>query len=145
MKTEVFTAVRFLTGLIRMTGLLTEDHLGHFSVSLQEALFEHYNKHWFPKAPCRGSGYRCLRINHKMDPVIGKAGRAIGITQEELLSMLPSELTVWVDPNEVSYRIGENGSTFVLYRSSITWIKPYLKGPACKRKRSTSSQPLKDF
>ncbi|TSM04867.1 Mimecan [Bagarius yarrelli] len=123
MKTEVLTTVNFLTGLIRMTGLLTEDHLRHFSFFLKEALFEHYQNHWFPKAPCRGSGYRCLRINHKMDPLIGKAGRAIGISQEELLSLLPSELTVWVDPNEVSYRIGENGSTCVLYKSSTTCTK----------------------
>ena len=27
----------------------------------------------------------------------------------------PSELTMWIDPLEVSYRIGENGSICVLY------------------------------
>lgn len=79
---------------------------------------EHYEHHWYPQAPCRGSGYRCLRINHRKDPLIGKAASAIGITQEELFSLLPSELTLWVDPNEVSYRIGENGSICVLYKSS---------------------------
>ncbi len=79
---------------------------------------EHYQHHWFPQAPCRGSGYRCLRINHKMDPLIGKAASAVGFTQEQLFSSLPVELTLWVDPYEVSYRIGEDGSTCVLYKSS---------------------------
>ena len=31
--------------------------------------------------------------------------------------LLPSELTLWVDPFEVSYRIGEDGSICVLYES----------------------------
>ena len=32
-----------------------------------------------------------------------------------MLTYLPSELTVWVDPDEVSYRIGEDGSIGVLF------------------------------
>ncbi|KAK2825184.1 hypothetical protein Q7C36_019112 [Tachysurus vachellii] len=114
MKTEVSTATDFVTSLVRMTGLLTEDRLHHFSFSLQKTLLDYYEKHWFPQDPCRGSGYRCLRINHKMDPLINKAARAVGITKEELFALLPCELTVWVDPHEVSYRIGENGSSCVL-------------------------------
>uniref|UniRef100_A0A8C2JVB9 Anti-proliferative protein domain-containing protein n=1 Tax=Cyprinus carpio TaxID=7962 RepID=A0A8C2JVB9_CYPCA len=73
----------------------------------------HYQHHWFPNAPCRGSGYRCIRINHKMDPLIGKAACTIGLTKEQLFSLLPSELTMWIDPYEVSYRIGEDGSICV--------------------------------
>ncbi|KAK2825157.1 hypothetical protein Q7C36_019084 [Tachysurus vachellii] len=114
MKTEVSTATDFVTSLVRMTGLLTEDRLYHFSFSLQKTLLDYYEKHWFPQDPCRGSGYRCLRINHKMDPLINKAARAVGITKEELFVLLPCELTVWVDPHEVSYRISENGSSCVL-------------------------------
>lgn len=85
-----------------------------FNVSL---FSEHCQHHWFPQTPCRGSGYRCLRINHKIDPLIGKAACSIRLTQEELSVLLPRELTVWVDPYEVSYRIGEDGSTCVLYES----------------------------
>ncbi|KAK2825159.1 hypothetical protein Q7C36_019086 [Tachysurus vachellii] len=114
MKTEVSTATDFVTSLVRMTGLLTEDRLHHFSFSLQKTLLDYYEKHWFLQDPCRGSSYRCLRINHKMDPLINKAARAVGITKEELFVLLPCKLTVWVDPHEVSYRIGENGSSCVL-------------------------------
>lgn len=53
-----------------------------------------------------------------MDPLIGKAACTIGLTKERLFSLLPSELTMWVDPYEVSYRIGEDGSICVLYEST---------------------------
>lgn len=78
---------------------------------------EQYKHHWFPDRPCKGSGYRCIRINHKMDPLVGQAGQRIGLTIQQLYLLLPSELTLWVDPFEVSYRIGEDGSICVLYES----------------------------
>ncbi|KAF4077423.1 hypothetical protein AMELA_G00208060 [Ameiurus melas] len=117
MKAEVATAVNFITTLLRGTGLLSEEQLQHFSHSLEETLGEHYEDHWFPDAPFRGSGYRCIRIDHKMDPLVGKAAYTIGLSRKQLLSLLPSQLTMWVDPYEVSYRIGENGSIGVLYES----------------------------
>lgn len=80
-------------------------------------LAEQYKHHWFPDRPCKGSGYRCIRINHKMDPLVGQAGQRIGLTIQQLYLLLPSELTLWVDPFEVSYRIGEDGSICVLYQS----------------------------
>ncbi|XP_036389514.1 protein BTG1 [Megalops cyprinoides] len=118
MKKEVSTAASFVTRLLRTTGLLSEDQLEQFSRSLEEALRDHYRHHWFPQTPCRGSGYRCIRINHKMDPLIGKAACTIGLPRDQLFSLLPSELTMWVDPYEVSYRIGEDGSICVLYEST---------------------------
>ncbi|XP_014023847.2 protein BTG1 [Salmo salar] len=119
MKTEVSTAANFISRLLKTTGLLSEEQLQHFSHSLEKSLGEHYKHHWFPNAPCRGSAYRCIRINenHKMDPVIGEAAGTIGLTREQLFTLLPSELTMWVDPYEVSYRIGEDGSICVLYES----------------------------
>lgn len=79
---------------------------------------EHYKHHWFPEKPSKGSGYRCIRINHKMDPIISKAASQIGLGQPQLRQLLPSELTLWVDPYEVSYRIGEDGSICVLYEEA---------------------------
>lgn len=52
-----------------------------------------------------------------MDPLVGQAGQRIGLTIQQLYMLLPSELTLWVDPFEVSYRIGEDGSICVLYES----------------------------
>jgi protein Tob/BTG len=40
-----------------------------------------------------------------MDPLIGQAAQRIRLSSQELFRLLPSELTLWVDPYEVSYRI----------------------------------------
>jgi len=85
---------------------------------------EQYKHHWFPDRPCKGSGYRCIRINHKMDPLVWQAGQRIGLTIQQLYLLLPSELTLWVDPFEVSYRIGEDGSICVLYESQPVVAAP---------------------
>ena len=50
-----------------------------------------------------------------MDPVIAQAGEACGLDPLVIHATFPSELTMWIDPLEVSYRIGENGSICVLY------------------------------
>lgn len=68
---------------------------------------DHFQRHWYHRVPFRRSGYRCLRINHDMDPPIGKAGTVIGLT--------PVQLSM--DRYSVSYRIWEDGSTCVLLRS----------------------------
>ncbi|KAJ7316767.1 hypothetical protein JRQ81_002929 [Phrynocephalus forsythii] len=115
MKTEISTAAGFIARLLKTPGGIGEEELRSFSESLQEALRDHYKHHWFPLMPSKGSGYRCIRINHKMDPLIGKAAGTIGLSHERLFQLLPSELTLWVDPFEVSYRIGEDGSICVLY------------------------------
>ncbi|EHH18733.1 hypothetical protein EGK_15394 [Macaca mulatta] len=131
---EIAAAVSFISKFLRTKGLTSERQLQTFSQSPQELLAEHYKHHWFPEKPykesehykhhwfpekpCKGSGYRCIRINHKMDPLIGQPAQGIGLSSQELFRLLPSELTLWVDPCEVSYRIGEDGSICVLYEAS---------------------------
>ncbi|MGH0115672.1 UNVERIFIED_CONTAM: hypothetical protein FKN15_037995 [Acipenser sinensis] len=117
MKPEITAAVGFLSRFLRTKGLVNERQLQTFSQSLQDLLSEQYKHHWFPDRPCKGSGYRCIRINQKMDPVVGQAAQRIGLSIQQLYQQLPSELTLWVDPFEVSYRIGEDGSICVLYES----------------------------
>ena len=63
--------------------------------------------------------FRCIRINGKFDPMIGEAGETAGLSAKFLHQIFPSELTLWVDPLEVSYRIGENGSICVLYEYQV--------------------------
>lgn len=110
------SAADFLVHLLRLqAGQLSERQLEMFKSSLTEVLRHRYRDHWFPDRPNRGSGYRCIRINGKMDPVIAQAGANVGLLPTVLHSLFPSELTMWIDPSEVSYRIGENGSICVLY------------------------------
>ena len=51
--------------------------------------------------------------------MIGEAGETAGLSAKFLHSIFPGELTLWVDPLEVSYRIGENGSICVLYEFQV--------------------------
>ncbi|XP_051974637.1 protein BTG1-like [Xyrauchen texanus] len=118
MKPEITAAVGFLSRFLRIKGHVNDRQLQTFSQSLQDILAEQYMHHWFPDRPNKGSGYRCIRINHKMDPLVGQAGQRIGLSIQQLYVLLPSELTLWVDPFEVSYRIGEDGSICVLYESN---------------------------
>jgi len=114
MRQEVSSAVDFITNILR-NHELTKSQLEDFRNTLNNLLITHYEDHWFPEKPCKGSGYRCIRINHKMDPIVARAGTTIGLRESEMFLLLPSELTLWVDPEEVSYRIGEEGSIGVLY------------------------------
>lgn len=114
MKNEVDHATEFLLTLLRARGvkLATLKKFQHWMIN---NLTKHYHNHWFEDQPFRGSGYRCIRINPKMmDPIL-EATWADCEPEDKLENVLPQELTLWVDPNEVSYRIGENGSIGVLY------------------------------
>lgn len=120
MKLELQSASNFLVHLIRLGRKknIHERQLEEFGAALTEALRRRYRDHWFPEKPFKGSGYRCIRINGKMDPVIAQAGEKCGLAPHLIHSIFPSELTMWIDPLEVSYRIGENGSICVLYEFS---------------------------
>lgn len=81
-----------------------------------------------------------------MDPLVGKAAYTIGLSIEKLFSLLPSELTMWVDPYEVSYRIGEDGSICVLYESAPPPETHLNSVESCKEKlRIGHSSPSKSF
>ncbi|CAG0881205.1 unnamed protein product [Darwinula stevensoni] len=118
MRSEVTSAADFLVNILRLnanSAAITPHQLEMFRESLIEVLRRHYRDHWFPDKPVKGSGYRCIRINGKLDPIVAHAGALSGLLEPFLYSLFPSELTMWVDPKEVSYRIGENGSICVLY------------------------------
>lgn len=117
MKIEVKSAVDFLSNILKSSTIVSDQQLDVFNHFLQELLRTKYENHWFPEKPCKGSGFRCIRINHKLDPLIRQAGQFCGIRDSALSTVLPKELTMWVDPRDVSYRIGENGSIGILFSS----------------------------
>ncbi|XP_058122181.1 protein Tob1 [Anopheles ziemanni] len=126
MRIEVNSAADFLMNLLRVrkANQLSESQLQHFKGSLEQILTRHFQRHWYPDVPNKGSAYRCLRINGKMDPIIEKAGHAVGLNTVILRKLLPLELTIWIDPDEVSYRIGENGTICVLYDTAQSRASP---------------------
>lgn len=116
MKLELQSASNFLVHLVKLgRANLSDSQLDRFRSAVVEVLRRRYRDHWFPEKPYKGSGYRCIRINGKLDPVIVQAAESCGLSPQLVRSTFPSELTMWIDPLEVSYRIGENGSICVLY------------------------------
>ncbi|XP_056367465.1 protein BTG2 [Oenanthe melanoleuca] len=147
MAPEIAAAVGFVSGLLRTRGRVSEQQLQVFSAALREALTEHYRHHWFPEKPSKGSGYRCLRISHGLDPIISRAAGQTGLSLAQLLQLLPSELTLWVDPFEVSYRIGDDGSICVLYEASKNHPRsPYGGMLTCKNQMMLGrASPSKNY
>ncbi|KAK6177344.1 hypothetical protein SNE40_015463 [Patella caerulea] len=118
MKDEIKSAAEFLSSLLN-SSKVSKEIVQKFHNILVQILCSRYQNHWFPEKPFKGSGYRCIRINHKMDPVLKEAGLASGLHDSVLNTHLPQELTMWIDPRDVSYRIGENGSIGVLLSDSF--------------------------
>jgi protein Tob/BTG len=144
MKLELLSASNFLVHLIRLGRRnVSESQLQKFRDCLIEVLRRRYRDHWFPEKPFKGSGYRCIRINGKMDPIIAQAGEGCGLSSTFLHQTFPSELTMWIDPLEVSYRIGENGSICVLYEYKEGVSEPW-KPSTNLNKNSASNKQAKN-
>lgn len=77
-----------------------------------------YTGHWYPEKPLKGSAFRCLRINQNgSDSLIEKTAKMCNA--EWVVNSLPREFTIWIDPTEVSYRIGEEGSICVHFAKKL--------------------------
>ena len=140
MKLELLSASNFLVHLIRLGRRnVSESQLSKSRDCLIEILRRRYRDHWFPEKPFKGSGYRCIRINGKMDSIIGQAGEGCGLSSTFLHQTFPSELTMWIDPLEVSYRIGENGSICVLYEYNEGVTEPWKPSTNLNNKNSSAS------
>lgn len=97
------------TTSINVTGDASNDldKVEKFRQCLTKALFERFHNHWFPEQPTKGQAYRCIRLNEwdRHDVTLQKACAQCGIDYKDL--QLPVELTLWVDPDEVTCRFGE--------------------------------------
>lgn len=107
MKEEVQCACEFLSRMLETRNLPIQ-FVRLFKKRLEELLLTRFENHWDTANPSKGSAYRCIRINGRLDPVIRDAAKVTGLT--DISSYLPAEFTMWIDPREVSYRFGEEGS-----------------------------------
>lgn len=115
---EIQVAVKFIVSC--MYGKLPRRRADLFAEELSAAIQTKFQGHWYADQPTKGSAYRCLHFTSKeVDPVFNKASESAGIAFSEISTYIPSELSVWVDPGEVSYQIGEKGTQSVLYRRNM--------------------------
>ena len=107
MKEEVQCACEFLSRMLETRNLPVQ-FVRLFKKRLEELLLTRFENHWDTANPSKGSAYRCIRINGRLDPVIRDAAKVTGLS--DISTYLPAEFTMWIDPREVSYRFGEEGS-----------------------------------
>lgn len=91
-----------------------DNKVEQFRQCLMKALYERFHNHWFPEQPTKGQAYRCIRLNEwdRHDTTLQQACLQCGIDYKDL--QLPVELTLWVDPDEVTCRFGENKGSHCL-------------------------------
>ena len=105
MELEIQVAVNFLIGYL--VNKLPRRRVQLFNEEVVKKLTKKFEGHWYPEKPCKGSGYRCLLITDSLDPVLSSAAEASGLSAKDVKANLPEKLCLWIDPQEVSFRIGK--------------------------------------
>ncbi|KAK7938341.1 hypothetical protein WMY93_001667 [Mugilogobius chulae] len=113
MQLEIQVALNFIISYLY--NKLPRRRVNIFGEELERQLKQKYEGHWYPDKPYKGSGFRCIHVGEKVDPVVEKAAKESGLDIDDVRNNLPQELSVWIDPYEVSYQIGEKGPVKVLY------------------------------
>jgi protein Tob/BTG len=114
MHVEIQVALNFLISFLY--NKLPRRRVNQFGEELENALKIKFEGHWYPEKPYKGSAYRCVRCTPPLDPtVFDTAARACGMELMDIQENLPQELSIWIDPGEVSYRMSEKGPVKILY------------------------------
>ncbi len=141
MKTEVQCACAFFCRMLQQKSLPLQ-FADVFRNKLEDLLLARFENHWDASNPNKGSAYRCIRINTKMDPIVEAAAKVTGLTN--ISKYLPQEFTMWVDPDEVSYRFGEDGSICSLEPSNTNesdWYSSPSPSPVKPVSRAVKCRP----
>lgn len=103
---EIAVAVAYLSRALAVTAGRVEP--SRFCTSLADALYRRFHAGlWFPGAPLRGSAARAIRVESgRLDPVLIAASAAAGLAPAAIAAALPSSFTLWIDPGDVSVRVG---------------------------------------
>jgi len=116
MHVEIQVALNFLISFLY--NKLPRRRVNQFGEELENALKIKFEGHWYPEKPYKGSAFRCLKTTPPLDPVFDVAARESGMDINDIQENLPQELSIWIDPGEVSYRMSEKGLVKILYSES---------------------------
>ncbi|XP_029432902.1 protein BTG3-like isoform X2 [Rhinatrema bivittatum] len=137
MREELCAGIDYIMKVVNRHQKLDWRKVEVFGEKLMEILSRKYTGHWYPESPVKGQAYRCIRINRKqrVDECLLQACEGSGLQYSELA--LPREMSLWIDPKEVSCRLGENSCHFQVK----------LPGPKKEElgKRSPSEQETSDY
>jgi len=116
MHVEIQVALNFIISYLYSK--LPRRRVNLFGEELEKALQRKFAAHWYPDKPVKGSAFRCIRMSDPMDPVFEEAARESGLDIHDITDNVPNDLTIWIDPGEVSYQIGEKSQVKMLYSES---------------------------
>lgn len=112
---EIKSACQFLIKYI--SPHVSESQTKLFGLILSTLLHAKYASHWDPKNPNKGNAYRAITIfSECLDSTIMSAANAANIPN--IGKYLPGELCLWIDPFNVSYKVGDRGNIITLYESN---------------------------
>jgi BTG family len=116
MLVEVEHASNFLIRLLELGNCkLSQKEKDILKQEFINVMQRRYRHHWCVERPHKNEGYRCLRVNKALDPVLVQACYNCYIKPKKVYSALP-KLQMWINPFSVTYQVGENGSVCVLYQ-----------------------------
>ena len=127
MEPEIISAVNFLVHILALKKRLPSSLIKMFHKELVFVLKTRYRDHWYPLHPYAGSTFRAIRFNEKLDNVIIDAGIRSNIPENLLKIMYPSDLILWVDPYEVSYKYGGFHSPIIIIYEARSMTNPWSK------------------
>ncbi|XP_077397369.1 protein Tob1a [Festucalex cinctus] len=139
MQLEIQVALNFIISYLY--NKLPRRRVNIFGEELERQLKQKYEGHWYPDKPYKGSGFRCIHVGEKVDPVVEKAAKESGLDINDVRNNLPQDLSVWIDPYEVSYQIGEKGPVKVLYVDDSNESTASSGGPDLDKEIKNSFNP----
>ncbi|KAJ3240305.1 Protein btg1 [Chytriomyces hyalinus] len=86
------------------------DHAGTvFADALATRLATRLSGHWHPESPSKGSAYRSLSIvDGRPDALLHDAAHDAAVNN--FSAFFPSNITFWIDPGHVSFRVTDGGA-----------------------------------
>ncbi|KAI9301724.1 hypothetical protein BJ944DRAFT_290716 [Cunninghamella echinulata] len=114
MHIEIAQAVDFLGRLLQSK--LEESSITNFKEKLTELLKSKFINHWDTQQPFKGNGFRAIsNFNGVLDPTLTKAAISASIPATTILTHLPRDFVLWIDPYSVAYRVGDHGNIMTLF------------------------------
>ncbi|KAG8548571.1 hypothetical protein GDO81_024934 [Engystomops pustulosus] len=129
---EVQRGASYIVRLLNRHQRLDSEQVERFTQTLTSILCDKYEGHWYPESPQKGQAYRCIRIekNAAVDDSVLRACVRSGLRCSQLA--FPKNMSIWIDPEEVSCRLGESCSPFI------------VKAPEEPKKTTTPEKPEQD-
>ncbi|KAM3923435.1 maternal B9.10 protein-like isoform 1-T2 [Leptodactylus fuscus] len=111
---EIQLGATYIVGLLNRSQKLSSDEVERFTTMLVSILCDRFVGHWYPDCPEKGQAYRCIQIEYSsvVDDSVLQACVQSGLRCSQLY--FPKHLSVWIDPEEVSCRIGESCHPFIV-------------------------------